>query len=852
MRNLFALLGLFMAINVGTAQADLNYYLPKHVNYDINIPTPKQVLGYEVGDWMVSHDQLINYMKTIAETSDRAVLVEYARSYENRPLVHLIFSSPENIAKLDKLKAEHQKLSDPSISGEINTDKMPLVVLLGYSVHGNEASAVNASLLTAYYLAAGRGSGIKEMLENTIIIVDPALNPDGVNRFANWANMHKSYADLTDPNSRVFNEVYPGGRTNHYWFDMNRDYLLLTNPESRGRVAKLQEWKPNIVTDHHEMSSNSTFFFQPGVPTRNNPLTPKRNYELTKAIGKYHAKYLDQIGTTYFSEEQFDDYYFGKGSSYPDINSGIGILFEQASVRGFMRETSNGILTFPFAIRNQFTVTLSTLEAAQDLRKELLDYQKEFYSSAFDLAKKDPITGWVFGDKSDLGKTYEFLNILNIHAVEFEQLSQNYSIKGETFEKGTSYFIPATQKNYRLIKSMFEKSNSFEDKTFYDVSTWNFFYSFNMPNAEIKRGKKMILPKTEKLESIDRKKGEILGSEKAVAYAFRWDDYYAPKLLAAIQAKGLRTKVARNEFSYTADELNEEFSFGTILIPAENQTLSKRDLRKYLARLSKDNGVDIYSLSTSLTPSGIDIGSGGFAILKQPKVLMFIDGRASSRDAGEIWHLFDQRYDMPITLVEQDKVNRIDLAKYNTIVLPGGSFDALGKDGIEKLNVWLKNGGNLITYKSAAQWAVKNLKLDIQFKNKAELEFEGIPTYTNRRSDANVQNISGAIFEVTFDPSHPMAYGLQGMILPVFKTGTSVAELPESKYSAPFRYTSSPLKSGYSSKENVERIKNAPFIITNRVGRGNVISILDNTNFRGFWYGSNKVFANAVFFGQTL
>jgi hypothetical protein len=856
MKNLFALLGLFMAVNVGIAQTDLNYYLPKHVNYDINIPTPKQVLGYEVGDWMVSHDQLIKYMETIAESSDRAVLMEYARSYENRPLVHLIFSSPENLARLDEIKAEHQKLSDPSPSsdgsGEVNTEDMPLVILLGYSVHGNEASAVNSSLLTAYYLAAGRSTAIKELLENTVIIVDPALNPDGVNRFANWVNTHKSYADLTDPNSQVFNEVYPGGRTNHYWFDMNRDYLLLTNPESRGRVAKLQEWKPNIVTDHHEMGSNSTFFFQPGVPSRNNPLTPIRNYELTKAIGDYHAKNLDQIGSLYFSEEQFDDYYFGKGSSYPDINSGIGILFEQASVRGFMRETNNGILTFPFAIRNQFTVTLSTLEAGQNLRKPLLDYQKEFYSSALNLAKKDPIAGWVFGDKSDLGKIYEFLNILKIHAIEIEQLTANYRINGKTFEKEKSYFIPATQKNYRLIKSMFERSNSFKDKTFYDVSTWNFFYSFNMPNAEIKRSKKMVLPKTIKLENINRKKGKILGSEKAVSYAFRWDDYYAPKLLAAIQAKGLRTKVAKNEFSYTADELNEEFSFGTILISTANQPLSKNELRKYLSRLAKEMGIDIYGLSTSLTPRGIDIGSSSFAVLEKPKILMFVDGRASSRDAGEIWHLFDQRYAMPITLVEQDKVNRVDLATYNTIVLPGGSFDALGKAGIEKLNVFVRNGGNLITYKSAGQWAAKNLSLDIQFKPSVKLESEGIPSYANRRADANVQQISGAIFEVTFDPSNPLAYGLSGNTIPVFKSGTSVAKMPENKYNIPFLYTDSPLKSGYSSKENVERIKNAPFIITNRIGRGKVISILDNTNFRGFWYGTNKIFANAVFFGQIL
>ena len=852
MKNLFTVMSLFLAINFGIAQTDLNYYLPKHVNYDNNIPTPKQVLGYEVGDWMVSHDQLVKYMETIAASSDRAIIEEYARSYENRPLLHLIFSTPENLAKLDQIKADHQKLADPSLSGNLETDEMPLVVVLGYCIHGNEASAVNASLLSAYYLAAGHSTEIDDLLENTIIIIDPALNPDGINRFANWVNMHKSFANLTDPNSRVFNEVYPGGRTNHYWFDLNRDYLLLTNPESRGRVQFNQEWLPNIVTDHHEMGSNSTFFFQPGVPSRNNPLTPQGNYDLTHAIAAYHAKHLDKIGSLYFSEEQFDDFYFGKGSSYPDINSGIGILFEQGSTRGFMRETPNGILTFPFAIRNQFTVTLSTLEAAQDLRKPLLDYQKDFYSSAFDQAKADPIAGWVFGDNNDLGKTYEFLTILNFHNIEFEQLKENYTVKGQTFEKETSYFISANQKNYRLMKSMFERSKSFKDKTFYDVSTWNFFYAFNMQYAEVNGGKRLILPKTKRLESISRSEGVLLGGEKAVAYAFRWNDYYAPKMLAALQAKGLKTKVAANEFIYVADQLNETFAYGTIIIPVVNQPLLKADLRTYLKRLSKENGIDIYSLSTSLTPTGMDIGSNQIVNLEQPKVLMFVDGRASSRDAGEIWHLFDQRYHMPISLVEQKRINRIDLNKYNTIVLPGGSFDDLGDVGIEKLLLWVKNGGSLITYKNSTEWAVRKLKLNLKYKNRVEPKIEGIPTYVNRRADANVHQISGAIFKVAFDPSHPLAYGLSGNSLPVFKTGTSVAELPASNYDSPFRYTETPLMSGYSSVANIDRIKNAPFIITTRLGQGNVISILDNTNFRGFWYGSNKIFANAVFFGQLL
>lgn len=852
MKNLFTLLGLFLALNFSHAQTDLNYYLPKDVNYDINIPTPKQVLGYEVGDWMVSHDQLVQYFQEIAKKSDRALIQEYARSYENRPLLHLIFSSHENLAKLDQIKAEHQKLCEPSLSAQIKTDDMPLVVILGYTIHGNEASGANASLLTAYYLAATHGPAMDELLKNTIIIIDPTLNPDGMNRFAEWTNMHKSYAPLSDPNSRVFNEVYPGGRTNHYWFDLNRDYLLLTNPESIGRVEFMQEWKPNIVTDHHEMGSNSTFFFQPGVPSRNNPLTPQKNYELTKEIANYHAKFLDQIGSQYFSEESFDDYYFGKGSSYPDINSGIGILFEQASSRGFLRETSNGLLSFPFTIRNQFRVSLSTLEAAKNLRKPLLDYQKEFYVSALKQADKDPISGWLFGDAKDFGKTKAFLKILKTHHIEVEKLTQDFRYQGKLYSQQNSYFIRAKQNNYRLIKSIFENTNTFKDKTFYDVSTWNFFAAFNMPNVELLRGKKLILPKTESLQAIPQKEGHILGSKTAVAFAFRWTDYYAPKLLAAIQSKGLRTKVAKNTFTYQADGLNESFDYGTILIPVTDQVLNKSDLRKFMSKLAEENGIDIYSFSTSLTTKGSNLGSRNFAAIDLPRVLIFVDGGASSRDAGEIWHLFDQRYAMPVSLVEQKMINRIKLSDYSTIVLPGGNFNELGKDGVAKLNLWVKNGGNLIAYKTAIQWVSKNLDLKMKFKPRVKIATNGIPSYKDRRALANVQDISGAIFEVNFDPSHPLAFGLEGSKISVFKTGTQVAEMPENKYDSPFVYAKSPLLSGYCSKENNDRISNSPFIISRSYGHGHIIALLDNTNFRGFWYGTNKIFANAVFFGSVL
>ncbi len=851
MKNTFLIVIIsLISLNL-SANSNLDYYMPKSVEFNANIPTPSSVLGYEVGEWMVSHDQLVMYLKTIANSTNRAVLKEYARSHENRPLYHLIFSSPKNLEKLDKIRTEHLKLSDPSISSEINVKNMPLIVVLGYSVHGNEASAVNASLLTTYFLAAAKGEEIEKLLENTVIIVDPALNPDGINRFANWANMHKNKSGVIDPRSRVFNEVWPGGRTNHYWFDLNRDYILLTHPESRGRVEQIQRWRPNVVTDHHEMGSNNTFFFQPGVTSRINPLTPHKNHLLTAKIAKYHAKYLDAIGSRYFSEEVFDDYYYGKGSSYPDINSGVGILFEQASVRGFQRQTDNGIITFPFAIRNQFTVTLSTLEAAKDMRVELLDYQKEFYANAFKEADKEGVKAYLFGGVSDQGRTLELLKVLKNHHINVYQLSDDIKVGDKLFAKESSYMIPLKQQNYRLIKSLFEVSRYFKDQTFYDVSTWNMAMSFNLPLAEIKDKKQFDKLKRDVLTELQMHGTVVNSSENTVAWAFQWNEYYAPRALSEILALGLRAKVAQSPFTYRDENLNKEFSYGTILIPAYDQNMNQEEIQQKMEMIAKRDGLNIYSLKTSLTPNGIDLGSGSFSSLKQKRILMLVEGQTSSRDAGEIWHLFDTRYLQPITLLEVDRINRVDINNYNVLILPGGSYDDLSEAVVEKITTWLKNGGSLIAYKNASKWASKAFNLDIKFK-KSVSNLSKKPVYGEMSADANRQAISGAIFKTEMDLSHPLAFGYTQKALPIFKSGTMVAELSENPYASPIRYSSDPLLSGYCSDLNHERIKGAPFVMINALGRGKIISIFDNTNFRGVWYGSNKVFTNAVYFGHLI
>ncbi|MDP3666107.1 MAG: M14 family metallopeptidase, partial [Sediminibacterium sp.] len=480
---LIALLGV-MAFS--SKSQNLSYYLPKDVTYDPAIPTPKSVIGHEVGEWHVTHDRLVNYMKAIDVASDRVMLQPMGTTYEGRQQLLLIISSPKNQKKLESIRQQHVQLTEAGQSTALNIADMPIVVWIGHSIHGNESSGSNASLLTAYYLAAAQGPGVEALLENTVVLLDPSFNPDGLNRFASWANTNKSQTMVADPNAREFNEMWPGGRFNHYWFDLNRDWLPAQHRESQNRLVYFHQWKPNILTDHHEQGSNASFFFQPGVPSRVNPNTPQKNQELTAALARFHAKSLDSIGSLYFTKEGYDDFYYGKGSTYPDINGSIGILFEQASSRGHAQETDNGLLTFPFTIRNQFTTALSTLAGANSLRKEFLTYQRDFYKDVVKEAAAFPVKAYVIGDENDKVRTNTFIQMLLRHQVDIYALKQDYTSDGKTFKAGTSYLVPTEQKQFRIVKTAFEKTVEYKDSLFYDVTAWTLPLAFGLPYSEVK------------------------------------------------------------------------------------------------------------------------------------------------------------------------------------------------------------------------------------------------------------------------------------------------------------------------------------------------------------------------------
>ena len=828
------------------AQVKIDYFLPQDLSYNPQIPVPSKSAGHEIGELHLTHDKLIYYMQELAEISNRAIWEDYGRSHEGRPLGHLIISSEENIRNIEKIRQQHLILCDPARSGEADITEMPLFVKLGYGIHGNESSAQNASSLVAYYLVAGEGGKIDDLLKSTIILIDPALNPDGMQRHSTWVNSTKSLNNNSDPNSWEFTESWPGGRTNHYWFDLNRDYIMLQQPESVGRVWAFYKWRPNINTDHHEMGANSTFFFQPGIQSRNNPLTPVDNQLLTAEIGHYHEKFLNETGSLYFTEEAFDDYYVGKGSSYPDIHGSIGILFEQAGVKGHLKEVQGGLLTFPFAIRNQFTVSLSTLEAGYHMRRKLLENQRDFYKSAMTEADKFTLKGYVFTDPTDKKRLSEFIRILLRHQIKVFSLDRNISKNGVEYRAGESYYIPLKQPEYRFIRSLFESVDHFTDSLFYDVSTWVLPMSFNISYSGLNTSKETDGLMGSAITQPPPEEGRLIATGESYAYLFEWNEYLAPAALYRLQDKGIICRVSKKKFKYDESDLNREFSYGTIMIPVSGQILKYDELAELMASTAKDYGIIIYGVRTGLTAEGPDLGSNELAVLEKPSVMMFTGDGISGSDAGEIWHMMDTRFNMPVSMVRANMFSGIELSRYNVLIVAG--FPEVNQTGIDNIKSWIRNGGTVIGYKEGNRWLSEKqiCKIEFipseQFKNK-----DGV--YAMMSDDSQFQQIPGSIFETIMDLTHPLCYGYTREKLPVFKSGKSVAKKDENIYNNPVSYTVNPLLSGYCSRENLERIKGTSFV---SVHGKRIISIYDNTNFRAIWYGTNKIFLNAVFFGQIL
>ena len=813
------------------------YFLENFGPFNENIQSPEEFLGYEIGYQHTRHDLILAYFKYLSSVSERANLINYGKTHEGRSLVLLTISSSENLKNLEEIKIKHLKATIPGSIKTIN-ENLPIIINLGYGIHGNEPSGSEAALLTAYTLIASKNNKIDRLTTNSVVFIDPTLNPDGRDRHSQWANQYKSINLVADSNDAEHNESWPRGRTNHYWFDLNRDFLLAINPESRGKLNWFHEWYPNVVLDVHEMGTNSNYFFDPMKASASvKPLIPQENVDLYPIFAEYYVKYMDSIGSFYYSKESFDETYPGYGSTYSDLQGGLALLFEQASSRGHVQETNYGEMTFGFTIRNQFLNGIATVEAAVDNKMLLRDYQKRFFESALDEFKNEKIKAYEFGDIHDKNRTKAFIDKLLIHKIK-------------VYKNKDRFVVPVNQLQSRMVKNFFETHDKYIDSVFYDASAWSVSNFYNMKHKTLKS---FNPNKLERLNDIVVNNPRV--SKSNYAYILDWDDYNTPAALNHLHKNGLISYSAYKPFSIKVneDDYVKSFNRGTVMIPVSKQKVDSQKLFQIVQSTQEKFNLPVFSTETGYSSAGIDLGSNFFRINKKVKVAMLIGDGVSSYEAGEVWHLLDTRVHIPLTKIRLNQFSRTSLDKYTTLVMVSGTYGQISEKDIKKIKDWVSKGNTLVTIGTASSWAIKK---EVVSESLVETKKDSVfsrKRYVDAREHIGREAIGGSILSVDLDLTHPLAFGYRDKSIPVYKNNNVFLSKSESQYSSVALYSKEPHIDGYISKNNMERnIKGSASLIVSSIGSGRVVLFADNPNFRGTWYGTNKLFLNAIFFGSNI
>ncbi len=848
MRNY--LIGLIIFSTSTIAVAQNGYFFPEGSTFDTTVPEPRDILQYDVGDFHTRYDLLISYMKELSMNSDKVDMKIIGYTNERRPQVVVTITSPENHAKLEEIRTEHLKFTDPSIA-DPPLDDQPAIILLGYNVHGNEPSSSEAAMLTAYYLTASTSDETSKFLEEAVIMIDPAFNPDGRDRHTTWVNSYHGFPPVADPLDAEHNEMWPRGRTNHYWFDLNRDWLPLAQRESQNRIKFYHQWLPHMVTDFHEMGSNSSYFFEPTEPFGSeNPLVPRGNYDrLNNLMADYIERSMNEMKSLYFTREVFDNSYPGYGSTYPDIHGGLGLVFEQASSRGHVQNTDAGQITFPFSIRNHTRSSIAAIRATVENRTEFIEFQSRFFRDALASGTKDPVNGYVFGDAKDRGRTRKFAELLLSHQIEVYQLDRNLTLGGKKFNVGEAFVVPTGQKQYKMVQTMFKPVDQFYDSVFYDASAWTMALGYGLPYEPLSL---KTLPNGSRVlhQDLEWKTPEPARAE--YSYIMSWDDYYAPKALHHLQQKGIIVRGAFKPFrAKTSDGTSREFGSGTMMINIGEQHLSSEMVFNMVKEVSRKTGIVAHTVSTGRNIAGPDLGSGNNIVLKAPKAIMIVGGSTSSYEAGEVWHLLDERVGLPVTKIRSDQFGRANLNDYNVMILVSGNYSALGENNIKKIREWVRSGGTLIGIRGAVNWLINSKMVD-QTMKQTDSEPSGRKSYANMREERGAMAIGGSIYRADVDITHPIGFGLSGTSIPVYRNHRYFLNPSTDPYHSVSVYSKSPHLDGYIHPLNLKHLEGTASMISEPSGGGRYLLFLDNPNFRGYWYGTNKMFLNGIFLREMI
>ena len=834
--------------------------LDQGVQYDPAIPKPEDVTGYRVGEIIYPPHMHAAYVEALGEASERMAVSIIGRSHFGRPIHQVTVSSPENLERLDAIKATQRSLLAPD-TAEPPADH-PVIMQFTFGVHGSEPSSYDVAPAILYHLAAAQGPEIDALLDEAVINLIVPINPDGANRFAQWTNMHHAAAKVADPQSREHFYEWPWGRTNHYYFDLNRQKLLVNQPESRAVVAFTHDWTPNIAADYHEMGSNATFMFSPGPIERRNPLFSDDALALNLDMNQFIAERLNSDGVLYVTEELFAHFYPGFGSSYPNLIGAVPYLFEQSSTRGLVRETEFGEQRYDDKIAEQARVGLALMQAGRARRAELQAHLSGFYEESRQLAANDPVRAYVFGS-SDRARLADFLDMLAVHDIEVRELARTVRADDRVYEPGDAFIVVADQTHYRVIKGLFQ-AEVIDDRTeFYDVSGWTQPLTWDLDYSELRGRAFSANLAGEPVGAFDRAAPEPARSD--YVYVLEWDSYYAPRALYRLLDAGLRARVIPDETTVRTQAGEVEPGRGAIVVPIAGQVLSADEIHALMVRAAREDSVTVHAATTAITSRGSDLGGFALGNVETPQVLLATGRAVSSNDAGEYWHLLDHEMNIPVSLIDVSEMPDASLQRCTRIILPGGDYSGLDEAFRERLDAWVRAGGVLIASEQASRWIAEHDLASARFLGQEEADGEteaeepaGEPvdppaSYEDINAwDAEVR-IAGAVFDTEADIAHPLLFGLRDTRLALTKLGRDAFAPSDNPFALPVRYAGGdPLLAGYASEENREALQGAGAVHAERRGQGSVILFVDNPVFRAYHKGTQRVVMNAIFFGDDF
>ncbi|WP_374948440.1 M14 metallopeptidase family protein [Mucilaginibacter sp.] len=808
-----------------------------------SIQSPEQFLGYKPGEQYTPHHKIVEYFKYIAATAKSTRLQQFGTTNEGRPLLAMFIGSDENIGRLEEIR--HNNLRLAGIESGPALTNAPEITWLSYNVHGNEPASSEAAMWVLFDMVDPANTRTKAWLKNTLVVIDPCLNPDGRDRYVNFYNSVKGIAPDVNLYAREHAEPWPGGRVNHYYFDLNRDWAWQSQKETQARVGLYNQWLPQVHVDFHEQGINAPYYFAPAAEPYHKDITQwQRDIQVT--IGKNNAKDFDKNGWMYFTKQEFDLLYPSYGDTYPLYSGSIGMTYEQGGISGGLAVvTRNGdTLTLVQRVAHHHSTGISTIETASENANRLKEEFKKFYDNSRTNPPGDYKTYVVKNDNNE--KTDLLAKMLARNGIQYGFGLGKRSVTGYNYFNGKTeaytvgpndLVINAYQPKSVLLHVLMEPRTFIPDSATYDITAWALPFAYGLKTYGLKESYK---PQS---TSWTIAKPQVLTNTSAYAYVSAWQSVADVRFLAALLKKGVKVRYTDKPF----EAAGKKFTAGSLVITRMSNT--GVDFDHIVTQTAAEMGHELTPLSSGFVDKGNDIGSDVIHLIKQPRVLLIAGDGVNSEAMGEVWHLFEQQINYPITLMRYQDMGRGKLSDFDVAIFPDGRYQDFPS---EKLQSWIRDGGRLIAIDNAVSLLaekkgmfLKN-KEDKDKKDDAKEKAFTVKKYGDRERDAISGSIPGAIFKLNIDNTHPLAFGLPDYYYSL-KLSDDIYELLGDDDWNVGTVKKDSYVSGFAGYRSKQKIANGMLLGVQNIGRGQVVYLTDDPLFRSFWENGKLLFSNAVF-----